>query len=253
VAWAHQFGRFTANTLGHPQPWWFYLPVLAGLLLPWTPLAGLLAHRSGWSDRRRVFLLAWAAFGFLFFSFSVNKLPGYLLPICPPLAALMGIEIAETRRGGLWLAACALLLALFPVAVPLIPAALGEGLRRAPRPEFHWIWLLPALVAVPVFLLDVRGRRLAAAALVALGATAGVAYVKIAALPQADGLASARPVWRAIESRAGEVCADPLKPEFRYGLGYYAGMPVPACSAGDRPIHVAEPPGQPPRVEFRGP
>ncbi len=253
VAWAHQFGRFTTNALGHPQPWWFYLPVLAGLLLPWTPLAGLLAHRSGWGDLRRVFLLAWAAFGLAFFSLSVNKLPGYVLPLCPPLAALMGIRLAEARRARGWLVACALLLVVLPMAVPLIPAALEEGLRRAPRPSFHWSWLLPAALALPVWILEMRKRRLAATAVVALGAIAGAAYVKLAALPEADRMASARPVWRAIESRAGEVCVEGLKSDFVYGLGYYAGQPLPACSVEERPIHVVETPGEPPRVEAASP
>ncbi|HTX34176.1 MAG TPA: glycosyltransferase family 39 protein [Bryobacteraceae bacterium] len=252
VAWEHQFGRFATSALGHPQPWWYYLPVLAGLLLPWTPLAGLLAGRSGWGDRRRVFLLVWAGFGLLFFSLSVNKLPGYLLPLCPPLAALMGIRLAETQRVRGWLVACALLLVVLPLAVPLIPAALAEGLRRAPHPAFHWSWLLPLAVALPVWFLAPR-RRLAATAIVALGATAGAVYVKWADLPQADRLASARPVWRAIEGHPGEVCVDHLKNDFVYGLGYYAGQPLPACSTSPRPVRVVETPGQPPRVEGLAP
>jgi len=248
VAWAHQFGRYTTGALGHTQPWWYYVPVLAGLLLPWTPLVGLLA-KPNWGDLRRVFLLVWAAFGLIFFSLSINKLPGYLLPLCPPLAALMGIGLAEAKRARGWLVACAVLLVVLPVSVPLIPVALAEGLRRAPHPAFQWTWLLPVLVAVPVWILDTRGRRVAAAAVIALGATAGSVYVKLADLPVADRLASARPLWHAIEGRVSEVCVDRLKDEFVYGLGYYAGYPLPACSRDPLPIHVTEPPGNPPEVQ----
>jgi 4-amino-4-deoxy-L-arabinose transferase-like glycosyltransferase len=249
VAWEHQFGRFTTGALGHTQQWWYYLPVLAGLLLPWTPLVVLVARRSGWGDLRRVFLLAWAAFGLVFFSLSVNKLPGYLLPLCPPLAALMGLGLAEARRARGWLVACALLLVVFPVAVPLIPAALAEGLRRAPRPAFQWPWLLPAAAAIPVWILETRGRRLAATAVVAMGAAAGAVYVKRAALPEADRMASARPLWREIEGRVWQVCTDRLKSDFVYGLGYYAEWPLPECSTDARPIHLVQAPGEPPRVE----
>jgi 4-amino-4-deoxy-L-arabinose transferase-like glycosyltransferase len=274
VAWEHQFGRFTTGALGHAQPWWYYLPVLAGLLLPWTPLAGLLARslatalpgvlsrrplphgrgsdrdtsRSNWGDLRRVFLLVWVAFGLVFFSLSVNKLPGYVLPLCPPLAALMGIALAEARSARSWLVACALLLVTLPIAVPLIPAALAEGLRRAPHPAFQWWWLLPALLAIPVWILETRKLRLAATAVVALAATSGVVYVKLVALPQADRLASARPLWRSMENRAGEVCVEHLRNDFVYGLGYYAGMPLPDCATAARALHVVEPPGEPPRL-----
>lgn len=248
VAWEHQFGRLTTGALGHTQAWWFYLPVLAGLLLPWTPLLALVPCAFDRRDLRRVFLLAWAVFGLLFFSLSVNKLPGYLLPLCPPLAALMGLGLAETRRARGWLAACALLLVVLPAAAPLIPAALAEGLRRAPRPAVQWTWLLPVAVAVPVWVLETRGRRLAAAGVVALGAIAGVVYLKMAALPAADRMASARPLWRAIEGHVDQVCVDRLKSDFTYGLGYYAGMPLPECASEPRPIHLVEAPGEPPKA-----
>ena len=225
VAWEHQFGRFTSGALGHGQPFWYYLPVLAGLLLPWTPLVGLVGRGARGGDRRRVFLLVWALFGLIFFSLSTNKLPGYLLPLCPPLAALMGLGLAETPRARGWLAACALLLASFPLAAPMIPAALVDGLRRTIHAGVQWLWLVPAAgLAVAVWVLDTRGWRLAATAVVAIGAAAGAVYAKNAALPAADRLASARPLWHDIESRSGEVCMDRLKRDFVYGLGYYAGL-----------------------------
>ena len=249
VAWEHQFGRFTSGALGHVQPWWWYLPVLLGLLLPWTPLLALLARAARTADPRRVFLLAWAVFGLVFFSLSANKLPGYLLPLCPPVAALMGLGLAEAPRARAWLAACALLLALFPLAAPLIPSALAEGLRRAGHPALAWMWLLPAAgIAAAAWILDSRGHRLAATAMVALGAVAGAVYAKAEALPAADRLASARPLWRSIEDRAAEVCLDRVKRDFAYGLAYYAGQPLPDCSAQARPLHLVEAPGQPPHV-----
>ncbi len=160
----------------------------------------------------------------------------------------MGIALAEARSARGWLVACALLLVTLPIAVPLVPAALAEGLRRAPHPAFQWWWLLPALVAVPVWILETRGLRLAATAVVALAATAGAVYVKLAALPQADRLASARPLWRAMESRPTDVCVEHLRNDFVYGLGYYAGLPLPACATDARALHVVEAPGEPPRL-----
>jgi len=248
VVWEHQFGRFTSGALGHTQHWWYYLPVLVGLLLPWTPLMGLLGRGFDAGDLRRVFLLLWAGFGLAFFSLSSNKLGGYLLPLMPPLAALMGLALTEARTARGWLAACALLLAVFPVAAPVLPAALAEGLSRAPRPVFHWTWLLPVMVAAAVWVLETRGRRLAAVVVVAAGSAAGVAYLKIATLPEVDRVASARPLWRAIQSRADRACTDGLKRDLVYGLAYYAGWPLPECAADPRPIRVVEAPEAPGRL-----
>ena len=95
--WKHHFGRFLSGALEHGQPVWFYVPVLLAGLFPWTPLFALLFKRRLYQDRRALFLLAWFAWGFLFFSASRNKLPGYLLPLLPPLAALVGVALGSRR------------------------------------------------------------------------------------------------------------------------------------------------------------
>ena len=112
--WQHQFGRFVSGELMHVQPWWFYLPRLPALLLPWAPLLLLLlVRREGYGDPRRLFLLLWLVLGVLLFSISKNKLPGYVLPLLPAVAALMGLGLEEARRAGAVLVCCALLLAAF--------------------------------------------------------------------------------------------------------------------------------------------
>ena len=79
--WKHHFGRFFSPELQHVQPWWFYIPVLIGLLFPWCPMLAIAPHYT--QDNRRKLLLAVAGFGFVFFSAAANKLPGYLLPLLP--------------------------------------------------------------------------------------------------------------------------------------------------------------------------
>ena len=51
------------------------------------------------------FLVLWALFPIVFFSFSGSKLPGYILPAIPPLAILTGDYLFRIRRTGLplWL------------------------------------------------------------------------------------------------------------------------------------------------------
>jgi 4-amino-4-deoxy-L-arabinose transferase-like glycosyltransferase len=253
----HNFGRFTSNALMHVQPWWFYLPVLAGLLLPWFPLLPLLGRRAAYRDPRRLFLLAWVVFGLVFFTAATNKLPGYLLPLLPAAAALLGLALqeAETQAAhvGPWLACCALLLVAFPVAARMLPAALASGLLKTPLPAFQAVWLLPAGVAAAAWLLESRGRRLAAVLSIAAAAAAGAVYLKRVAAPELDRAVSARALWREISSRASEVCIDHIERSWRYGLNYYSGRPLPECADEVRPLWVRQSPGQPPHLAAASP
>jgi 4-amino-4-deoxy-L-arabinose transferase-like glycosyltransferase len=248
LIWRQQFGRFVSAELQHGQPWWFYMPVMCAAALPWTALLPLLARRAPYRDRRRWFLLAWLLFGLLFFSLSRNKLGGYVLPLLPPAALLAALAVEETANARAWLAACALLLVAYPVAVQALPTAIAWGLSRAPRPEFQWPWLLPALAAVAVWALAARGKRVAAVALIAAGVGVGVLYAKQSAAPKIDAMASARGLWREIASRAPETCIANTGRDWIYGLNYYSVVPLPACAAEARPLQLVQSPGQPPRV-----
>ncbi len=94
--WYQNFQRFLTPVFEHVQPWWFFIPILALALVPWTPILIATARdlwrtvRSGDASRSpQLFLAAWAAFPLLFFSFSDSKLPGYILPSLPPLVLLL--------------------------------------------------------------------------------------------------------------------------------------------------------------------
>lgn len=99
------FERFATDRFNDPRPWWFYLPVVAGGLLPWTPLAliwlgpmtqFLRGRRSvGTIDLR---LLLWALLPLVFYSLSVGKQPRYVLPVLPPLALLLASSIVERTQ-----------------------------------------------------------------------------------------------------------------------------------------------------------
>ena len=99
------FERFATDRFNDPRPWWFYVPVVAGGLLPWTPLAlvwlgpvaqFLRARRAvGTIDLR---LLLWAVLPLVFYSLSIGKQPRYVLPVLPPLALLLASSIVERTQ-----------------------------------------------------------------------------------------------------------------------------------------------------------
>lgn len=181
----HHLARFFTDIHHHANPFWFYLPVLALGLLPWSlflPGAARLRRRlrgkdpSQW-DENLVFLLCWIVFPFLFFSLSSAKLPGYVLPLFPPLAVIiaLGLESYFDRRNP-----------LHPLQkiVPVLLMAGGTaalGFFFGYRYQLPWLGLLLGLLLAPgvaLFLYfrirEQRERAVAALALcLFLPATAG--------------------------------------------------------------------------------
>lgn len=247
--WKHHFERYASEAIQHVQPFWFYVPVLAAGLAPWTPLAAHLLRREFWSDTRRRALLAWFGFGFVFFSAATNKLPGYLLPLLPPACALLGLAAAEARNLQATLTCCAALLALIPYAGAVLPEALNAGLTRAawPAPQL-WALAPVAGAAGLVWWWERAGRRDWALAALVVALVAGIVHLKLTVFPALDERVSARGLWRQIEPRRSEVCVEAIHRTWRYGLNYYSVTPLADCAERDLPLHVTQAPGEPPRL-----
>jgi 4-amino-4-deoxy-L-arabinose transferase-like glycosyltransferase len=140
----HNLERFATDLFQHRQPFWYYIPVLLLSLMPWAVYgvtALVSAVRQTWRDVRSSapgqvreseqvgdsfpeFLVIWALFPVIFFSFSQSKLPGYILPAIPPCAILTADYLHRNKRrashAGL-LFGHALSIALLTVGVLLVP------------------------------------------------------------------------------------------------------------------------------------
>jgi len=248
----HHFDRFTSGVTLHARPFWFYLPVLIAGFFPWSPLLALLFKRSLYGDHRRRFLLVWAAYGLAFFSLSSGKLPGYVLPLFPALAALLGLALAEAKNARLALASCVLLLGLVPAVAGTFPQAFAVGLSRAGLAGWSWPWAAVCLAAsLAVYVLGNSQREISVAVLLLL-AVLSITYLKITVYPQLDRLASARQLINQIAGRQNEACIDNLHRNLRYSLNYYLTAPLSDCAASPRPLRIRQEPGAPPVVTYAG-
>jgi len=110
----HNFKRYFTPEFQHIQPFWFYIPILALGLLPWSVTAiGLLRDakhswkEGGWLSSPGLFITCWAIFPVIFFSLSKSKLPGYVLPVIPPLQLLVAqrisLRVRKTLPEDLWI------------------------------------------------------------------------------------------------------------------------------------------------------
>jgi len=218
----HHIQRFLSPELQHVQPFWFYLPVLLGLLMPWAP--ALTRIRI---DARNKAYLYTAIWGLLFLSVSKNKLPAYILPILPSIATLIAPRILRWH----YAAAAAILIAL-PAASPWVPTAIDEGLGKAQLHTTAWIWLAATPIAA------YAAWRWQQTALVATTILA-IFSLKATLYPNLAATVSAK------NSKA-TCLPEGASRGLRYGLSYYLNREVDYCLEPKENLPLLERPDEAP-------
>ncbi len=261
----HNLARFASDRYQHPQPLWFYVLVVFAGFFPWSfQLAGPVwrGARASWkrAARRRPaasqqqsdvphhlpgkerpgiseewFLWSWALVPFVFFSLSLSKLPGYVLPMFPPLALLAarewerswnslprGPQIPGTASAVFWQALCVLALG---VALPWSASALNVELGA-------FATKLAALIggagSCAVVLVWLRKTRLLPAVYL-MGAAAITLFVTERVLHQLSPLESTRDLAAFVQQqgfRGEKIFVYQLSRRIEYGLGFYLNAPA---------------------------
>ena len=152
--WIEHIRRFTSETPQHPEPFWYFIPVVLAAVLPWTfllPAAGLGLRRARpFSPLLRYATTAFLG-PFLFFSASAGKLATYILPCLPPLAILIAAGIsgcldhprARSFRAGAWISA--LVAAILAVGIVLVQNTDISGVTKPFMEQESWKWMLIGL------------------------------------------------------------------------------------------------------------
>lgn len=250
----HNLERFASNRFRHPQPFWYYLPVLLAGLAPWT-VYGVAAFveavrtlrrrpppaADAARDRLTLFLVLWAVAPVIFFSLSQSKLPGYILPAIPAWTLLLAQWLEQrqsaARPAGLaLLVPHALLAAGMLLATILLPyRLLGLAMPRAAM-------LLAGLTAAAacvgvVWTVRAQGYRLLRfATLVPIVIALG--WLQRVAGPSLDATLSARPVAQEIariEIRRQPVAVFGATRQVEYGLTFYRNQAIPNYDRGEVP------------------
>lgn len=240
----HNLGRFSKNLYHHTEPFWYYLPVTALALVPWTVFAitsFVRTVRELWSKRRAgsgsipqsqlgAFACCWLIAPVIFFSFSQSKLPGYILPAIPAGALLVVDYLRhlledETATVPSWIVVLHALLA----SASIVPALLIVYLvsqHRLPGGRPMLVALAVAFIlcaGIALTLVRKNGLRMVRfVTLIPVVVSVGAA-LKLGSQPL-DQVLSARPL--AQEIAAVEVHPLPLavfhvRRELEYGLTFY--------------------------------
>ena len=105
--------RYMTQIHDRYEPFWYFVPVLIGGLMPWAGLLpdmfrmiffadpqGRLSEKAGITGCAKSFFLGiWFAVPFVFFSLSSSKLVPYIVPCLPPLALLGGRALTLIADG----------------------------------------------------------------------------------------------------------------------------------------------------------
>ncbi len=263
--WHQNVQRFLTPVFEHIQPWWFFFPILALGLVPWTPVLLAMA-RDGWrvfrsgraAESEGLFVACWAIFPLLFFSLSKSKLPGYILPAIPPLILLIARTIGgiPSRRSAaaakpdesgetpaltdpLGLAA----VGLVGITWTALAVTAGHWLRRLPpswdakhHPEIIILLGVTALAGLAMAVLAALQRPRVAVALSALWMGILVAGVSVKVLPRLDPFISSRGIAEAVVYVGRphmRVEQYKLQRDWAYGLNFYFGHELPEWSTAD--------------------
>jgi len=254
----HNLARFSTDLYRHRQPFWYYLPVTAMALMPWTVFviaAFVEPVRAWWAERKsastepdlelqfKLFFCFWLVAPLAFFSVSQSKLPGYILPAIPAGAALLADYLHQhlEREAGVskWQAVLHAVVASAPI-VPALLIAYAITQRRLPagRPmlvALAMAFLLCAAIALTlVSRLGLRMLRfvtlvpvvLAVAAVLRLGTTA--IDLTLSVRPLAVELAS-------VETHTMPVAVCGASRELEYGLAFYRNQTIARYESGNVP------------------
>jgi 4-amino-4-deoxy-L-arabinose transferase-like glycosyltransferase len=219
-----------ARSFAHSRPWWWYLPLVPVLLLPWllTLRAPVTAWKQLWRGRFGRFLWCWWVVPFAAFCAISGKQVHYLLPLLPAWA-LAGAWLLQQSGARLRPLLFGLLALLAAVGIAVLPWQAAKTFGYQAQPAIAVFALVGLVVAAGVWRLwgrDARGLALSATALV----SAAMLAAALAYLPALDVRPEAAFVKRAFEDNVAIAHVD-----WHNGLFGYTGRlhrPLPWIPRG---------------------
>ncbi len=204
---------------GHGGPFFYYIALIAVSFFPWAvflPSALLSRTRDGGERNAfwRSLLIVWFAVVLIPFSLIQTKLPGYVTPLFPAMALLVGAEIdrrlAGPRRAP-WIAVIvgALVLAGLTSVLPAAGARFGERVAAAHAAQLLVLPVAAWIIGYAIILLGavqaMAGHPRAGLAVMVGGQVAAVCAVVVGILPVVSPYLEGGREYRLAESALGNI------------------------------------------------
>ena len=251
----HNLARFSTNLYHHPEPFWYYFPIILLALIPWIVFVAVAFSQSiriWWTERIaerdfesqfRIFAALWLIAPVLFFSISRSKLPGYILPAMPAGAVLLADYLRQQLDQQTPLSKWAAVAHAIVASTPIVPAILIGYIvseHRLPAGRPAWIAIAVALILVVGTTLTLIGRMqwrmlrfvtlipvvLSVAAVLKLGT--GAIDQTLSTRPLANELAS-------VETHKLPLAVCGTSREVEFGLAFYRDQVIDRYESGAVP------------------
>ena len=254
----HNLARFSTDLYHHRQPFWYYFPVVALALAPWTVFA-IAAFvellRNWWAQHKAMsgdadldlqfdlFACCWLVVPIAFFSISQSKLPGYILPAVPAGAVLIANYLRRHLESeaavSKWLAVLHALVASAPIVPALLIVYLvTEHRLPAGRPMFSALGITFVLCAAIAVTLTSRLKLRMLRFVTLIPVVLVVAAVLKLGSPAIDQTLSSRPLaaeLASVETRELPLAVCGVSRELEYGLNFYRNQTIQRYEAGSVP------------------
>ena len=252
----HNFERFGTNLYHHPEPFWYYVPVVLLGLIPWTVfVAASLAEsiRVWWAERQEMlksedalnaFLVVWLLVPLAFFSLSRSKLPGYIVPALPAGTLLLAEYVR--RRGTDSESPSIFLIVLHSIvaAATVVPALMIQYIvlqHRLPwgkAAAISFTFAAVLAIGIAVTLHTQLGLRMLRFVTLVPAVLAVAAILRLGA-PALDSTLSARPLASEIshlENRPLPMAVARVSRETEFGLAFYRNQVIDRYELGQVPV-----------------
>jgi 4-amino-4-deoxy-L-arabinose transferase-like glycosyltransferase len=234
------FERYLTKVHGRYKPPWFFIPVLIGVMIPWSFFIPT-AARTLWRERKGregdtvLYLFLWATVIFVFFSLSDSKLVPYILPVLPAAALLIGKTFSRVFEGEsdemrieMWVGG--IFLFILGTGIILYPHVVGIpriGVKEAGA--IGGLFLCEGLLLMTVL----RKSKIVSlfAALVLLSCILGIC-APLLAMEDVSEWKSSKRLGLIIRENAGKDALVASYAIYRQGFSFYAGRRVIVVDAG---------------------
>ena len=246
--------RMTQQMQRHGGPVFYYLALIVVSFFPWVAFLPTAFAPGNAADEKQAFwrslAITWVLVVLVPFSLISTKLPGYVTPLYPAMALLVGAELDRRLREpnrAPWIMVIALgcLLAVFFALLPAIGAKVGEraGASREASaliiPSACWVIGLAIIVLGSIFALKGNPRR--GIGLLVVGQVVVVGALLFGVLPVLSPYLGGGPAYLAqtaqLELPGSRIILYETRPE---GVAFVLRRPVPVFSHNEKDKLLSE-------------
>lgn len=164
ILWGQTAGRLV-RSFAHRRPWWWYVPFVPLITLPWSYQLLRIRHLTAFEpDHADRFCLSWSIPAFVLLSITSGKQLHYLVPLLPPvallLARLLSLAISPPRRGELGFMAG--LYVIVGIGLSILPRIAKWSTQLQPYAHVSLAWgIIFILVGIIIFWLSPKDSTIA--------------------------------------------------------------------------------------------